>query len=408
MVPSAVAAIDVCALYANDQLVACQRIMNTVVEYSSILSGASSPCGALLRKLVSISASWNEFKNNPLYVYAEVASIVHHVEEHLAQVHAWVRQLDAALTVKQVGDVVSSLEDTIATLLSLFLAMPRSMACAMRGSDHAFTAPLAIVHDALLGCTLLEKIGTHPNDVRMRDRVTALSVACVKLARLLLAELMEAAPPTTGPSTSKALDVNIVNDGEELFAALVEMQVFSSPLRSHSTEWCESCLSRNTLQVPEIEHRRSLLASLSEHGFMDAVDDKLRKSELKLDGDQYSYILSLLNLPDRPVPVAGSSDEVVVTNISKAHDSMQNEIKVHAPQYSRTHKQVLIQEVKDCLPEEDEKLIKACLASMNWDTERCVDALLQNKFEFRTKGSGAVTSSGSELVYAPGARLNLE
>ena len=148
-----------------------------------------------------------------------------HVEDHLAQLHAWAQKLDASASPQKINDIIACLEDTVATLLSLFLATPRLCGCVMRASDQAFTSTLAHLHDVFLRGTLQEKLGALATATAARDRIAAISVVCAKLSCLLLAELLKVAPPAAGPSTSKSATVGAKDDGEAFMAALVDMQV---------------------------------------------------------------------------------------------------------------------------------------------------------------------------------------
>lgn len=162
-----------------------------------------------------------------------------HVEDHLAQLHAWAQQVDASASPQKMNDIMTCLEDTVGTLLSLFLATPRLCGSVMRESDHAFTSTLAHLHDVFLRGTLQGKTGALPSAATLRDRVAAISVVCAKLTCLLLSELLMAGPPVAGPSTSKSANVGTKNDGEALLAALVDMQV---------------CLPLHPVAVPSVLH----------------------------------------------------------------------------------------------------------------------------------------------------------
>ena len=148
-----------------------------------------------------------------------------HVEDHLAQLHAWAQQLDASASPQKMDDIISCLEDTVATLLSLFIATPRLCGAVMSESDHAVTTTIAHLHDVFLMGTLQNKLGALPTATVARDRIAAVSVVCARLSCLLLAELLKAPPDVAGPSTSKTASASTKDDGETFMAALVDMQV---------------------------------------------------------------------------------------------------------------------------------------------------------------------------------------
>lgn len=158
------------------------------------------------------------------------------------------------------------------------------------------------------------------------------------------------------------------------------------------------------MQIPGVDHRKSLLAKLPEHGLIASIDEKLRCSELDLDEAQYLFVTTLCNLPDKPMPGvvsdSGGNKHAEVTKPDVPAAASQKK----APAYNRAHKLAQIETVKACLPEEDETLIEACLASMEWNTDRVVDAILQDKLpgHLRAKAGGSSGTPGNELVYAPG------
>jgi hypothetical protein len=159
--------------------------------------------------------------------HAEIGNSLLHVQDHLSQVHAWAQELEHSTSLQKFGDIVACLEDTVATLLSLFLAAPVLCGAVMRESDHALTTSLAHLHDVLLSGTLQRKLAAHDGHAAvLRDRVAAISVVCAKLSCLLLSELLQPAVPVAGPSTSKPCSSGTsAHDGAPLLAALVDMQV---------------------------------------------------------------------------------------------------------------------------------------------------------------------------------------
>lgn len=158
------------------------------------------------------------------------------------------------------------------------------------------------------------------------------------------------------------------------------------------------------MQIPGVDHRKSLLAQLPAHGLVATVDDKLRCAELELDDAQYCYLLSLLNLPSRPMVGMAADDRGTTHDDLRTPDIQASTTVKKAPEYNRDHKLEQIQVVKACLPEEDETLIEACLASMEWSSERVVDAILQDKLpgHLRATAGGSLIAPGNQLVYAPG------
>ena len=93
------------------------------------------------------------------------------------------------------------------------------------------------------------------------------------------------------------------------------------------------------LQIPGVDHRKSLLARLPEHGIVNSVEDKLRREELDLDDAQYSYLLTLFNLPERVMPGIGTDD----VGSSTYDDVQQAELQPSttlkkAPEYNRAYK----------------------------------------------------------------------
>jgi hypothetical protein len=136
------------------------------------------------------------------------------------------------------------------------------------------------------------------------------------------------------------------------------------------------------VQVSTVDHGQSLLSILPEFGLVQEVD-----------------ALICLGVPEKPLPTPGSTMSTKQTCESLA---VPEEGSKTPPDYNHAYKRDAIAAVKACLPDEEEKHIAACLASMDWNSERVVDAFLMNKLPAHLQRKKQPTREEKQLVYAPG------
>lgn len=147
-----------------------------------------------------------------------------------------------------------------------------------------------------------------------------------------------------------------------------------------------------------MDHSQGLLSKLPLYGFVDKVDAMVCSHALDMDDAQYAYLLAVLSVPDKQMPAPGST----LSTSSHTLQASTPEAAAKPPEYNYLHKKEAIASVKSCLPGEDARLIEACLASMEWNAERVVDAFLQDKLPEHLRRAKDRQRDDKHLVYAPG------